>query len=309
MKTDAASLVALMLEFDTEQKCIDHLVEVRWPKGVDCVRCNDLQIYARKDGQFRCGDCGYTFSARKGTIFEGSNVPLRKWFAAIWLVTNSPKGISSYQLGRTLGVTQKTAWRMLTRLRAVAESDVGEEEEEQVDGVIEIDEVYIGGVEKWKHGDKKDPTARGGSGKMPVVGLYQRDGTVRFEFVPFVNYKALHTFVEHHVKEGATVYTDDNPGYSGLGKKYDHHVVNHSKKKYVEDGAHVNSAESMWALLRRGYRGTFHFWTREYMSFYLAEFAFRQNIKDLESPEKMDKMLDSSQGVRVKVSDMKRVSP
>ncbi len=300
MKIEAKSLVALLWEFDTEQKCIDHFAKVRWPDGAQCLRCNSSRIYKRSDGQFRCGDCRYTFSVRKGTVFEGSNIPLRKWYAAVWLTTNSPKGISSYQLARTIDVSQKTAWRMLTRLRAAAGNDA--EEQEQLSGEVEVDEVYMGGQQKWKHFDKKDPTARGGAGKMPVVGMRGRNGKVRYEHVSFANMKALHDFIRRHAKEGSTLYTDENSGYNGLSESYDHKTINHSRKRYAEGDVHVNGIESMWALLRRGYRGTFHHWSKKYMDFYLAEFAFRQNAKDMEPPEKVNKLLDSSQGVRVKVS-------
>ncbi len=114
--------------------------------------------------------------------------------------------------------------------------------------------------------------------------------------------KALHDFVHRHAEEGSTLYTDENSGYNGLSEIYDHKTINHSSKRYANGDVHVNGIESMWALLRRGYRGTFHHWSKKYMDFYLAEFAFRQNSKDMEPPEKVNKLLDSSQGVRVKVS-------
>ena len=252
----------------------------RWPSGVVCPHCGGMdRISARggkRVGYYRCGDCkGPEFTVRTATIFERSHVPLNKWLYAMYLVVTSRKGISSLQLSKEIGVTQKTSWFMLGRLREACGGDF-----DKLKGIIEVDETFVGGKEGNKHADKKLNAGRGPVGKTTVLGLRERDGRSIAMPIEGRTAEVLHAAIKAHVEDGSTVYTDELASYRGL-PDVEHGAVNHGTGKYVEyvgaNAIHVNSAESMWAVLKRGLYGTWHKASVKHLHRYVNECTFRLN--------------------------------
>ena len=294
------SLLDLLNQFPTEQSCIDHLVKIRWPDGIECPTCQSRKIYTSKK-RFHCGGCKRKFSVRTGTIHEGSRLPLRKWFAASWLLASSPKGISSCQLAREIGVTQKTAWFILGRLRKV----IAELEKPQAEGVVEIDETYIGGKERNKHSDKK-LHENWEAGKTSVLGIKERGGTVRIEMTESTDEQTLTRYVSRNVKAWSVAMTDGYAGYGQLRTLYNHHTVIHSQGEYGRGNAHTNSIESAWAVLKRGYKGVYHWWSKKHMHRYLAEFEARMNmtIARMNGRQRVNAMLRQAIGRKLTYSEL-----
>ena len=301
------NLYDLREAFPTEKSCIHHLEELRWPQGIVCPWCaSTRQFYTVRSVKYKCADCRQEFSVRKGTIFEESRLPLQKWFIAAWLITSNRKGIPSTQLAREIGVTQKTAWFMLGRLREV----LGQMDAYggPVDGIVEVDETFLGGKARNMHAHKRHQKiqGRGPVGKQPVAGARSRGGKVKAKAVSDTSQMVLHGFVRDHVAFGSTLYTDDHRAYIGLGVDYDHESVRHSVGEYVRGEAHTNGIESFWALLKRGYIGTFHHFTWKHLHRYLAEFSARFNLGKAKGGERVDTLLGASSGLRLTYADLIR---
>lgn len=264
----------LTKRFPDEKSAEEFFIEKRWGGTIICPYCDSDKIYKGKTRQpFKCGSCNHKFTCKTGTIMEGSHIPLRIWLLAMYIMGISRKGISSVQMSKQLGVTQKTAWYMAHRIREACDSH------EKLAGTIEADETYIGGKEQNKHKDKQLNMGRGAKGKTAVAGLRSRTGKVRGKVVADTNAKTLHDFIEQNVKKKSSVITDDFASYMKLSRygNYKHTSVNHSIGEYVAGMAHTNGIESFWALLKRGVYGTFHSISPKHLQRYVNEFAFRSS--------------------------------
>jgi len=250
------SLLEVSEYFRDPDRCYQFLVSLRWPDGViTCPNCSSPDHYfLTKQKRYKCKKCRKYFSAKQGTIFENSPIPLKKWFVGMWLLANAKNGISSYEVHRGLKVTQKTAWFMLQRLRLILQ----EEPEGKLSGTVEVDETYIGGKARNMHvGKRKERIkGRGTTGKVIVMGLLERNGKVRLKVIGDIKRKTLQDHIKFNVEEGSEVHTDELKSYKGLDPLYVHNVINHAER-YVEGHVHTNGMENFWSLLKRTIKGTY----------------------------------------------------
>jgi transposase-like protein len=264
--------------FSNEQVCIDTIAKMRWPNGPVCPKCGHGEhYYLATQKRWKCKKCAKQFSVKVGTIFEDSPITLDKWLVALWMLVNCKNGISSYEVGRALGLTQKSAWFVLHRLRLALQEQslvkIGGEGKP-----VEVDETFIGGAARHMHKAKRAIriTSTGMKDKTPVVGILERGGKVRTSVVPNRRKKVLQSEIKKNVSGGSILFTDSLPSYEGMESEYAHKVIDHAVA-YVDGQIHTNGLENYWSLLKRGLKGTYVSVDTFHLFRYLDEQAFRFN--------------------------------
>ena len=292
------NLIELITYFKDEQMCREYLEQIRWDGNITCPYddCKYDKVFKYSNGKvYCCAKCERQFSIRVGTIFENSKISLQKWFAAIYLITSHKKGVSSLQLHKDIGVTQKTAWFMLHRIRHSLGFHTSTE---KLNGICEADETYVGGQEKNKHKDKKTKGTQGRSvkTKIAIAGIVERGGELRAKKVDNTSGLILKPFILDNLDDGSRLNTDEWLGYKGLSKIFDHQIVKHNMKQYVVGDVYTNTMESFWALLKRGITGIYHSMSSKHIQSYIDEFVFRYNTRGYNESYRFDVMLNNING-------------
>ena len=275
----------------------EFVAKLRWPNGPFCPECGSVECsYLTTRRVWKCKACKKQYSVKKGTIFEDSPIGLDKWLAAIWMVANCRNGVSSHELGRNVGVTQKSAWFMLQRIRLAMQSGSFD----KLDGEVEVDETFIGGKARNMH--KRDRarkiTGTGGKDKTVVFGVRQRGGEIRATVVPDTRRGTLHAQVRENVAHGSAVYTDALRSYSGLSGDYAHETVDHAEC-YVDGRVHTNGLENFWSLFKRGLHGTYISVQPYHLFRYLDEQVYRYNRREQSDAARFRGIVGTASGRRV----------
>ena len=296
------TMIQAVRQFADEQQAHDFWVQMRWPTVVGCpLDCGSLRVaYMPKRRRWYCNDCKGQFTAKTGTIFEDSPIGFSKWLPAIWLIASNRNGISSYETARGLGVTQKTAWFMLHRIRAAMECD----DLTPLRGTVEVDEAYLGG--KWENKPlrvRRDPANTPqaiSAAKTAVFGMVERGGRVRVWAVKDTTHKTLLPKLRASIDLDATVYTDSSPLYTHINEYFmQHGSVNHRLKEYVRGNVHTNNIECFWSVLKRTIGGTYIHVNPCHLDRYLAEQVFRFDERENEDGPRFVKATKRADGKRL----------
>jgi len=280
----------------TEAEARDYLERIRWPNGVVCPKCGstgkmyELNGDAHRDGLYKCSDCRKQFTVTVGTVMHRTKIPLRKWVLAFHIICASKKGVSALQLQRMLDLgSYRTAWHMAHRIRLAMQE---EPMAGMLGGTVEVDETYVGGRGK---------IPGRGTTKTPVVALVERGGKIRSHAVADVTGNTLKDAIRDVVHSSARIVTDEWAAYRGIGKEFDggHETVNHGRKEYARGDVYTNTAESYFALLKRGLHGAFHWVSKRHLGRYCDEFAFRWNHRHATDGERTEAAIRGADGKRL----------
>ena len=280
------NLIEVMERYPDQESCIEHLERIRWRGKPVCPLCGCVEVVRKKEngvgrvGRWHCSACKASFKVTHGTVFHGTKIQLQKWFLAISLILNAKKGLSSYQLQRDLDLNQKTAWFILTRIRAEMSKKGGA----LLQGIIEADETYIGGKPR-KENKKEDrePAKRGrGTDKTPVIGAVERGGKVMAQVAENLTGRTILEFIKRAVKiEDSELMTDEFHAYNAIGREMKHQIVNH-QEQFVDGDVHTNTIEGFWSLLKRAWYGQHHHYSVGYTPLYVAERCYVYNYRDID---------------------------
>lgn len=279
------TILDLRTEFPDDVACLRYLMESRWPDcRLDCDKCKVERKHYPVSGRtaFACEICGNHVYPLVGTIFEKSSTSLTLWFHAMFLMGSSRCGVSAKQLQREIGVTYKTAWRMMKQIRTLMTEDLFLDK-----GSVEMDETYVGGRSKNRRLGKRGGVGRSLDHKTTVFGMVERGGRVYAQVTPNAKARTILPIVAERVLPKSTVYTDDYPIYDSvrwMGKSYHHKRINHAEKVYVMGDIHTNTIEGFWSLVKRGLAGTYHSVSKHYLQSYLDEYSFRYNRRNANDP-------------------------
>ena len=293
------NLYELLEALPTKQSCINYLEKLRWPSKVISPYDPTSNVYKlAKKNQYRCKNTGKDFNVLTGTIFENSKIPIRKWFNVSGILVSHLNGVPSYELTRDFGITHKSTWFMLQRLRYACDVPI-----DMMEGDIEMDEAYFGGKNKWRHWNKKIPNSQGrsGKGKISVFGALEK-GSGRFfaRVTSDTKMRTLVPIIKDKIKEGSNVNTDEWYRKSKLlGKRYNHQMVNHGKREFERGNVSTNAVENRWSRLKPMINLTYRRVGRKHFQKYIDEFVFRNNTSKLSFQEKFDSLLLSAIGKRL----------
>lgn len=317
MKNEAfpKTLIQAVKYFSDPDTALGCMVAIRWPDGITCPRCaSEKHSFVKTRRIWICSGCKKHFSVKIGTIMEDSPIGLDKWLSAIWLIVNAKNGISSYEIHRSLGITQKSAWFLLHRIRKAMQTGTFQ----KLSGHVEVDETFIGGKARNMHKSvlkkrvKQFATPHTGRnqniGKVAVIGLLERHGEVRTMVVENVKRKALRREINTHVEQGSMVYTDALRSYRDLNYDYIHNVINHAER-YVDGKIHTNGIENFWSLLKRSLKGTYVSVEPFHLFRYLDEQSFRFNNRKGNDADRFIKAAQNITGKRVTYSQLTGKEP
>lgn len=297
-----STLLEAIQYFSDLDVATDFVAKLRWPNGPVCPRCGVTEYsYLTTRRLWKCKGCKKQYSVKLGTIFEDSPLGLDKWLPAVWLIANSKNGISSHELGRALGVTQKSTWFMLHRIRLAMQTGSFD----KLSGEVEVDETYIGGKARnmHKHVRERKIKGTGGHTKTAVLGMVQRDGEIRAEVIPNTKRATMQGHVRNYVEPGSMLYTDTHWSYASLSKDYDHRTVDHAVK-YVDGQVHTNRMENFWSLLKRGLHGTYISVEPFHLFRYLDERVFTFNTRGLDDYGRFRMLLQRVAGRRLTYAEV-----
>jgi transposase-like protein len=295
-----STLMEAIRHYADADNALGEVADSRWPKGVTCQHCGaDSPMFLKTRRIWKCSKCRKQFSIKTKSVFEDSPIPLDKWLTATWMVANCKNGISSYEIMRATGVTQKTAWFMLHRIRLAMQDEVTGG---KLSGEVEVDETFIGGKARNMHAEakaRKIQGRRGPDGKAIVAAVLERGGKVRARVMDNRKKKGLHAIVNENVETGSGLYTDALKSYDGLSEEYKHQVIDHAIE-YVRENVHTNGLENFWSLLKRGINGTYVSVEPYHLFRYVDEQAFRfNNRSDIDDYGRFKLVLSQLAGKRL----------